>query len=222
MKRNFIAIVLLGFLLALLPTDAMAQSAPLSMNVEGTAPIQKSDLARAREAAVQDALEKAITQASAKLLADKVQEEKYQALKSIILDASDKYVSYFQILTEKKSQEEYFVTLNVVVVLAALKSDFLEMGILQQEGQAVQSLLLYFRDAKTYADYARLKNHLLSRPKLVKSIYPVRLEWRQAVFEVQVFSDPELFIEELAKTGRYVIDVSRQNQTITEIFLRYP
>jgi hypothetical protein len=220
MIRKLTGILFLGLLLTLPPGNVSAQSALLGMNVEGMALIHKSDVARAREAAVQDALEKAIMQASAKIVSDRIEEEKYHALKSTVIGTLDKYINHYQILAEKKTQEEYFVTLNVVVVLAALKTDFLEMGIIQQEGQEMHTVSLYLLGEKTYTDYARLKNFLLSSPKRVKSIYPVRLERRQALFEVQVFGDAAFLVQDLEKTGRYVIDVSRKEQIIKEIFLR--
>ena len=220
MIRKLTGILLLGLLLAGPAGNALAQSALLGMNVEGMALIHKNDVARAREAAVQDALQKAIMQASAKILSDRAQEEKYHALKSIIIDASDKYINHYQILAEKRTPDEYFVTLNVVVVMAALQADFLEMDILQPEGQEIQTISLYFSGGKTYSDYAKLKNFLLSHPKLVKSIYPARLERQQAVFEVQVLGGVALLVQDLEKTGRYLIDVSRKDQIIKEIFLR--
>ena len=82
---------------------AQDYSAILSLDVEGSADISQNDVARAREEAIQDAIEKAILEATAKLMSIPVNDDRFQPVKSIIIDEPDKYVNNYKIVAEMKN-----------------------------------------------------------------------------------------------------------------------
>lgn len=196
-------------------------STDLVLQVEGRAPVIKNDEARARDEAVKNALEKAIMQASAKILLDAYEEEKFQSLKSIMASKADRYIRNYRIVSENRQHDEYTTTVHAVVALPPVREDLLQMGILQdQKGKELTALSLSLTGMKRYSDFDRIRTFLQSRPKLVKNLYPCRLEWQRASFNLRLDGDVQYLIAELEKTGRYTIDSVNKNQNAVEINLR--
>jgi hypothetical protein len=183
-------------------------SAILSLNVEGSADIIRNDAALAREKAIQNAIENAILKATAKLMSIPVDDERFQPVKSIIIDEPDKYVNNYKIITEMKKPDSYLVNVHVVVNMVSLKNDLNKMGFLQvvQTEKISPIVLLDVKGLKKYSDFSRLREFLKSRTKIVKNIYPCRFEWQQAHFEIEIIGDAQSLADELIQTGRYVLD----------------
>jgi hypothetical protein len=196
-------------------------STDLTLHVEGSAQIIKNDVARAREEAVKNALEKAIMQASAKILLHKYEEEKFQAVKSVMISKVDRYIKNYRITAENRQQDEYIASLSVVVALATVKDDLFQMGILQdQQGKESTSVSLSLKGITKYSDFSHLKTFLQNRPKIVRSIYPCRLEWQQAHCDIIIAGDVQNLAAEFEKTGRYSLEPLKKNQEIIEINLQ--
>lgn len=189
----------------------------LTIQVEGIAPIAKNDVVRAREKAVENALEKAVMQAVTVCLSGKYEDEKMQALQSMMIGKVERYVRNYRMIWERKEQDDYTVNLNVVMALVLVRRDLLQMGFLQKEGASVG---LSLKGMKKYSDFAGLKDFLQSSPQMVKSFYPCRLEWQQAHFDLIVVGSVRKFLVELENSGRYSVETRRKNQDIVEINLQ--
>lgn len=195
--------------------------ADLVLQVEGNAPVVKNDEARAREEAVKNALERAILQASAKILLNKYEDEKFQSVKSIMVGKVDRYIKNYRIVSENRRHDEYTANVHAVVALQPVQEDLLQMGILQdQREKELTSVSLSLTGMKKYSEFDRIRNFLQSRSKTVKNIYPCRLEWQQATFNLRLDEDVQSLIAEFEKTGRYTIDSVNKNQNAVEINLR--
>ena len=191
-----------------------------TIQVEGGASLIKNDVAVAREEAVKNSLEKAIMQAAAKILSNQFENEKFQAVKSIMIDKTDRYVKNYRMISENRQHDDYTVKVNVVVALSLVREDLQQMGVLQGPGdQEIVPVALSLKGVKKYSDFARLKTFLQNRPKIVKSIYPCRLEGEQVHFDLVVVSIRNLAAE-LEKTGRYSVVAPRKNQDGVEINLQ--
>ena len=179
----------------------------MSLDVEGRADIGRNDVARAREEAVQNAIENAILKATAQLMSISVSDDKFQPVKSVIIDESDKYVNNYKIITEMKKPDSYQVSVHVAVNLVNLKNDLNKMGFMQvvQTVKASPIVLINVKGLKKYTDFLFLKDFLQNRKKIVKNIYPCRFEWQQAHFEVEIMGDAQSLIDELTQTGRYAL-----------------
>jgi hypothetical protein len=188
---------------------AQDDSGVLSLNVEGIAAITRSDVARARKEAINDALGKAILETASKLLSIPVKDERFQAVKSVIIDQPEKYVNNYKISTEIKQTETYVVNVNVIVTLVTLKNDLYKMGFLQEQQKQKTNLIvsLSVKGLKKYSDFFRLREFLKSRTKIVKNIYPCRFEWQQVHFEIEILEDPQFLVDELVKTNRYMLEI---------------
>ncbi|MEN6468701.1 MAG: flagellar assembly protein T N-terminal domain-containing protein [Smithella sp.] len=191
-----------------------------TIQVEGGAAVIKNDVALAREEAIRNSLEKAIMQAAAQILLNQFENEKFQAVKSIMIDKADRYVKNYRIISENRQHDDYAVKVNVVVALAAVREDLLQMGVLRGQGDKESvTVALLLKGVKKYSDFDRLKTFLQNRPKIVESIYPCRLEWEQVHFDLVVGSVRDLAAE-LEKTGRYLVAAPRKNQDGVEITLQ--
>lgn len=191
----------------------------LSLQVDGKAVVIKNDVTRARENAVKNALEKAILQTAAKLLADKFEEEKFQAVKSILIGKADQYVKNYRITSEKSEQGEYIASVNVLVNQASVKSDLIQMDLIKHSGASV-NVSVVLKDMKKHADFMRLKSFLQSRSQIVKSVYPCSLEWRQASCDLIITGDVQSLLSELERSGGYVVEERGKKQDGFELNLR--
>ena len=198
---------------------AQDNSAILSLDVEGSSAISQNDAARAREEAIQDSIEKAILKATAKLMYIPVNDDRFQPVKSIIIDEPDKYVNNYKIVAEMKKPASYEVNVHVVVNLVNLKNDLSKMGFLQlvQTEKTSPIVLLDVKGLKKYSDFLRLKEFLQSRTKIVKNIYPRRFEWQQAHFEIEISGDAQSLVDELTQTGRYALDSGKTGKNQIEM-----
>jgi hypothetical protein len=207
--KKFLFILFLS-LTILLSVCVYAQddAAILSLDVEGSADISRNDVARAREEAIQNALENAILKATAKLMSISVNDDRFQPVKSVIIDEPDKYVNNYKIVTEMKKPDSYQVSVHVAVNLVNLKNDLNKMGFMQVVPTVKISpiVLINVKGLRKYTDFLLLKEFLQSRKKIVKNIYPCRFEWQQANFEVEIMGDARSLIDELTQTGRYALD----------------
>ncbi|MEE9911481.1 MAG: flagellar assembly protein T N-terminal domain-containing protein [Deltaproteobacteria bacterium] len=221
MRKKLLVILLL--LLCVFDQAAYADQrlSDLTLQVEGRAAVVKNDEARAREEAVKNALEKAIMQAAAKILLDKYEDEKFQAVKSIMVGKVDRYINNYRIISESRQRDECAAHVHVVVATALVHDDLLQMGILpdqsEKEGMTVS---LALKGMKKYSDFDRMKTFLQSRSKIVKRIYPCRLEWQRADYSLVLNGEVQSLLTELEKTGRYRVESVNRNQKTVEINLQ--
>ncbi len=223
MKKTLTALLLLILLTGILYHGVWAAEVwtDLNLQVDGKAVVLKNDVARAREQAVKDALEKAILQTAAMLLADKYEDEKFQAVKSILTGKADQYVKNYRITSEKSEQDEYVASVNVMVAQASVRNDLIQMGLLKHsEAAANTSVSVVLKGVKKYSDFTRLRNFLQSRTQIVKSVYPCSLEWQQARCDLIVTGDVQTLASDLERSGRYVVEAPGKKQDGFEIYLR--
>ncbi len=220
--KKYLTIVVL-FLTGFLCSFAHAQQTSMDANllVEGRATILKNDVARARESAVKNAQEKAVLQIAEKILSDKFSDEKFQAVKSILIGKAGQYVKNYRIASERSSQDEYIVSVDIVVAQAAVREYLMQMGILAgSEKPRSQSVSVNLQGIKKYSDFIRLKSFLQSQNKLVKSFYPCTLESGKAACKLVMIGDIKNLIAEFEKEEKYEVKANVQNPDALVINLR--
>ncbi len=208
MRRYWPALVLVLVLLWCVPVFAQSNASVLNLEVEGNAAINQNDVTVAREGAIRDALQRAISDAASALLSLPVKDKKFLPVKKGIIDQQDRYVINYKITAESKQEDAYFVTVNVAVALADLKNDLAKMGFRQISGEAKQNIIiaLEVKGLKKYSDFWYLKDFLKKRAKIVKNINSRSFEWQQAYLELEISGTAQALAAELAKTGRYLLD----------------
>jgi hypothetical protein len=220
MRKNRLLLLLLLICIFHHPAYAGQATTDLTLQVDGHSPVIKNDVARAREEAVKNALEKAIMQAAVKILLDNYEDEKFQAVKSIMVGNVDRYIKNYRIISENRQHDDYAANVHVVVALAPVRDDLLQMGVLQDQGEKKGfSASLSLKGMKKYSDFNRLKTFLQNHPKIVKSVYPCSLEWQQAHCDLVLVGEGRNLVAELEKSGRYSTEVIKKNQNIDEINL---
>jgi len=222
MRKNLSLMLL--FLIGFFYSSAYAGQATtdLTLRVEGFAPVVKNDVVLAREEAVKNALEKAIMQAVAKILLDKGEDEKFQAVKSVMIDKADRYIKNYRIISQNRQHDEYTAAVHVVVALVSIMDDLLQMGVLQDQGEKEGvSVSLSLRGMKKYSDFAHLKTFLKDRPEIVSSAYPCCLEAQQADFDLIIIGSVQSLVAELEKSGRYsLVESLQKNKNAVQIHLQ--
>src|SRR4030042_1304936 len=97
MKKYLLLSILVFITFYPIYVQAQNEKDLLSLNVQGTAQIKRSDVAIAREEAIQDALEKAILEAASKILSIPAKDENFQLVKSVLVNDLKKYSEYVRI-----------------------------------------------------------------------------------------------------------------------------
>ena len=187
--------------------------------VEGSAKIKRDDLAAARDEAIQNALEKAIIEAAAKLPVMSVSQEDFKLVKNIITREPHKYVLYYSITEEAIQPQDFRIKANVVVAVSALKNDLNKMGFLNRNvsGQNAIKILLTVKGITTYAGYLRIKDFLQSRAKVIRNMHPARFVWQEAQFELDVLVEAQYLADELAREVACAVEIKYAEQNSMEM-----
>lgn len=212
---SFLFYLVLGF------TFAYARESEnlLNLDTEGNAKISQNDVAGARDEAIQNALEKAIYQAASFLLSVPLNDEKFQAIKNALNEDKDKYVSNYKITVENKESDTYSVNVNVSVLLSDLKNDLTKMGFLHLLDKDKTKLIVSLKvnSLKKYTDFSRLREFLQKHNKVVKNTYFLHFEWQQAMMEIEIIGTAQVLADELARTGRYLVNTSMIDKNQMEV-----
>lgn len=220
MKNRLLMIFLIMMGTGVFPVDVHPHG-NLTLQVEGRAAVVKDDEARARREAVKNALEKAILQACARILPKKVEQESFQAVKSLLIGRTDRYVNHYSIASESRRQNEYIAEVQAIVAMPPLREDLAQMGMLpDSEAKESSVVLLSLRGIRKYADFKRMNTFLQSRPQLVKSRYPCRLEWQRIDCDLTLSEPVQIFTAELKKAGPYQMETLAGNSDTVEIRLQ--
>ncbi len=224
MRRYQSALVFVLIFLLCGPVFAQGNASVLILEIEGNAAINQNDVAGARDAAIRDALQRAISEAAASLLALPVKDKKFLPVKNGIIDQQDRYVNNYKITAESRQEDTYFVTVNVAVALLDLKIDLAKMGVRQISGDAKPNIIIFLEvgGLKKYSDFSYLKEFLKKRAKIVKNINSRSFEWQQAHLELEISGTAQALAQELAKTGRYILDTEliKKNQIAISLLPR--
>jgi hypothetical protein len=208
---SLFVIIIVGF--SALSANAQKEGVGnVTIGVEGTSKIKNENVAKAREEAIKNALEKAIIEAGANLSAFSPSDENFQLIKRIIIQEPDKYVAYYTITQESRQEQEFNVKANVVVSSAVLKNDLHKMGLLQNDlkNENNKRVFLIVKGIKNYAAYSKIKNILQNNVNLVKNMYPVTFTWQEAEFEIEVAGDVQSLRTELEQNAGCVMEITSQ------------
>ena len=221
MRKFFLLMVFLLVCAAQSSVLADQVATDLALQIEGRAPVIKEDEARARSEAIKNALENAIMEAAYKGLSNKAEDEKLQSLKSIMMGRTDRYIKNYRIISENRQQDQYAAQVHVVVALTPLTDDLIQMGVVpdHRRGEGIP-VFLSLKEMKKYSDFVFLKTFLQNRPKIVKAAYPCRLEWQRADFDLVLLGEAGNLVDEIEKSGRYILETVNQSQNGVQITLR--
>ncbi len=218
-KLLFLIYIPLFFLCSIHVNAQSVETGTASFQVEGSAKIKRDDLAKARDEAIQNALEKAIVDAALTLPEMSANQEDFKLVKNIIVREPHKYVLYYTINEENRQAEDFQIRASVVVGVLALKNDLNKMGFLSRNitGQNELKILLTVQGVAKYTDYLKIRDFLLSRTKLIRYMYPARFTWQEAQFELEVLADAQLLADELVKATDCSLQIRYTEQNRMEM-----
>jgi len=153
---------------------------------EGIAAVSGYDLARARDGAVRDALQKAVMLATEQWLTPRDAERTYEKLKERIYDRAEEFTQDFRILFELSDQDIYSVTVRATVFSERIKIDLQGLGFLDPPVQtpSMTRFTLTIRGIRGYGDFVRVRGVLKDRTSGIREALLREASWRTANFDV--------------------------------------
>lgn len=187
---------------------------------EGIAAVIGSDLARARDGAVRDALQKAVTRATGQWLAPQDMGRKYEILSELIYDRAEEFTQDFRILFEISDQDIYSVTVRATIFSDRIRKDLQELGLINPPVQnpTVTRILLTIRGIRTYNDYIRLRGMLKERIPGIREAVLREVSWGLARFDIAAEGTVAAVAERLRK--KLAADIQHQDDRFLELNLR--
>ena len=187
---------------------------------EGISAVIGSDLARAREGAIRDALQKAVTRATGQWLSPQDAERKYEILRERIYDRAEEFTQDYRILFEISDQDIYSVTVRATVFSDRVRKDIQELGLINPPVQnpSVTRIMLTIRGIRTYSDYSRLRGMLKERILGIRDAVPLEASWGLARFNITAEGTAAAAAERLRE--KLAADVKHQDDRFLELNLR--
>ena len=158
-----------------------------SVEADGVAAIQSSNLAQARDLAISHALRNALEKVVASIATPDVPAGKKSVLNEKIYPSAERYIVRFRILREAEQDGAYAVKIAATVDASGLKADLRRHGILAGQADATRGaehrFVLAVRGAfASHHDYLAFRD-LVSGIPGVQSVWPVSIapglsEWR--------------------------------------------
>lgn len=128
-----------------MPERAFAQTpepAIKTIDAAGYAPFSGVNAAIARDAAIEDALRKAVEQAVGTLVSAETMVENFQVLNDNVYTKTQGYIKDYSVLNETQSQGLYQVTVRATVAIGGLKNDLDALGVLYARAEKPKVLFL--------------------------------------------------------------------------------
>ena len=187
---------------------------------EGIAAVIGSDLARARDDAVLDALQKAIARATGQWLTPQDAERKYEILRERIYNRAEEFTQDFRILFELSDPDIYSVTVRATVFSDRIRKDLQELGLINPPVQnlSVTRIFLTIRGIRTYSDYVRLRGMLKERIPGIREAIPREASWGSALFDIAAEGTVAAVAERLRE--KLAADIQHQDDRFLELNLR--
>ena len=220
MKTILTFFMILSACLICWPAGAADNITDLSLQLEGRAKVSNNDLARARDEAVRNALDKGILQSAAIILGHKSEDEKFQSMKSVLIGKSDQFVKNYRIVSEKNDRDQYVVMVSALISQAAVKDELTDMNLMEaSDKDAKTQVSVVLRGVKKHSDFIRFVHFLKNRSGIVKSLYPCSLEWQKVQCELTIAGDVQILAAELERAGRYFVETPVKKISGVEINL---
>ena len=190
------------------------------VETEGSASVIGLDLARARNEAVRDALQKAVVQVANRFLAPQDAERKSQLLKEQIYSQAEGFIQDYRLVFETSAMDVYAVTIRVTVFADGIRNELQRLGLIRSNQYQLVSarISLTIRGIRSYGDYTRCYRILKDRIPGIKAAVPREASWGLARFDVAADGTVPTIAERLREklTG----EIQRQDDQSLEIYLR--
>jgi cardiolipin synthase (CMP-forming) len=191
---------------------------------EGIAAVIGFDLARARDAAIQDALQKAVAKAVEKWLTPQRTEQNFTLLKVRIYDRAEEFTQDYRILFEISDPDIYSVTVRATVFSDSIRKELQDSGLIKTTVQNpfVTRMILTVRGIRTYGEFSRLRILLKEKIPGIREVVPREAAWGIARFDISgegtIATMAERLREKLAIKILYQDDQTLELHLIWSVF----
>jgi hypothetical protein len=186
------------------------EEAPMQVvEVEGSSLVSGHDLARARNEALQDALQKAVMQAVGRFVVPQDMERKLQLIRERIAIKAEEFIQDYRVVSETTSLDIHIVLIRATVFAESIRKELHESGVIKREEQktALTELSLTIRGIRTYSDYLRCRSVLKERLPGIRTVLPKEASWGVVRFDmttdVTLAAITELIREKMATEIRH-------------------
>ena len=214
-------LLILALPICFLSAGACAETmAAQTVEVEGSAQVIGLDLARARNEAIRNALQKAVVEVASRFLDPQDAEQKSKLLKTQIYSQAEGFIQDYRLLFETSVMDVYTVAIRVTVFAGGISSELQKLGLTRstQYNPATAAISLTLRGIRSYSDYARCYGILKEKIPGVRAAVPREASWGVARFDVAVEGRIPALAERLRE--RLTGDIQRQDDRSLEIHLR--
>lgn len=220
LKRIFFVFLLFSTILFPLHSPGQEKGDVRTFETEGMAAVIGSDLARAREGAVRDALQKAVEQATEQWLTLPSEGRREELLRERIYGRAEEFVQDYRILFEMADEDIYFVTVRATVIANEIRKDLQELGLVEPPAAnpATKRMILTIRGIRGYGDYVRVKGALKAKESGIREAIPREASPGAASFDIVVEGAAATAAEALKK--RLAADLSHQDDRLLELRLK--
>jgi hypothetical protein len=198
-------IVLLALLAAVCPALSQEEGDTVSVDVQGVAPIRGGDQARARDAAVREALQKSVRQVLMELLGVE-DPARLPRETTKLLSRPDRYVDSLSVLQEGPEAGDYHVQLRVAVLSAFLVQDLEKAGVRPGGSADAPRTKVIVRVLGVHGldGFVRMRNELSAVPG-VRKVLPRQVVPGEILLDVESANPPSRLAEQMAATRRFVL-----------------
>ncbi len=189
-----------------------------AVETEGSARITGGDLARARNEAVRDALQKAVEQVAGRWITPQGAAGKTSVIKELITDRADGFIKEYRIVTEMTAVDLYTVAVRATVLANSIRNDLRAAGLIREKQPPVNRLSLVIRGIRTYGDYIRCRGVLKEKIPEIREIIPREASWGLARFDVAAEGTAKTVAERLR--DKLEGEIQLQDDRLLEIRLR--
>jgi hypothetical protein len=190
------------------------------VETEGSARIIGGDLARARNEAVRDALQKAVEQVTGRWLAPQEAARKSLVLKEQITERAEGFTKEYRIASEITAFDLYTVAIRATVLADSIRNDLRILGLIRQTQikPPVNRVSLTIRGIRTYSDYIRCRGVLKEKIPEIREITPREASWGLARFDIETEGTAQTVAERLR--DKLAVEIQMQDDHVMEVHLR--
>ncbi|MBE0558913.1 MAG: flagellar assembly protein T N-terminal domain-containing protein, partial [Proteobacteria bacterium] len=190
------------------------------VEAEGSALVTGGDLARARNEAVREALQKAVEQVAGHWLTLQDSGDKSPALKERITDQAEGFIQEYRIVSETTVLDVHTVAVRASVLAENLRKDLVEIGLVRpiQPELPVIRISLTIRGIHAYGDYVKCRAVLRDRIPGIREIILREAAWGLARFDIAAEGTVPVLSARLQE--KLAVDLQYQDDRILEVHLR--
>ncbi|MHB8907521.1 MAG: hypothetical protein ACYDAA_01405 [Syntrophales bacterium] len=223
MKPPSRSVILLLFFAIMIASPSISPAEEVlptqAVDAEGSARIAGGDLARARNEAVRDALQKAVEQVAGRWLAPQEAAKKSAVLKEQITDRAEGFIQEYRVDAETTAVDLYTVAIRATVLADSIRADLRELGLIRQTElkPSVSRISLTIRGIRTYGDYVRCREVLKEKIPEIRESVPREVSWGLARFDIAADGTTQTVAERLR--DKLAAEIQREDERVLEVQL---